>query len=445
MRLSAGRKWPHPARFFFRGKDGHYFFTGLIWCLIVLRACSDWLGFLLRIPAGAFQINANYMINLLIIVMITIWSFGKRKEIRFFPKKGQIIFLFGGLVFLLYVLGIPAALVHFGTSALPPAFRLIAPWILLATVSVFVMNQTDSHLLRRMVIFIFLAHLSAGLLEIATGGVLFNAAVAGLNTRLEGFFSHGNSAGVFLAFLTGIILFDKAIFPAEWRYPLSLVALMELVLTKSRSGFLLFVLLAIWGIVFLLKKRERLIFLLAVAIITAALSPFLGKAFTDRWRFLHPGQDLKFLAERIKNPDAPQVNPGNSLLWRFQAWTLLTARTAEVNPIFGMGTGAEYIVNPYRAKSQTFTGKHYKGLHTHNYMVRLFMDNGLLGLFLFWGIALWLITRKADKKEKWVLAGLLMIGIYYQIPPVQTWIILFIYSRFAELSGDEAKSDIVSS
>ncbi|MCK5879716.1 MAG: O-antigen ligase family protein [Holophagae bacterium] len=445
MKLTAGRKWPHLSKFVLRREDGHHFFTGLIWCLIVLRSCSDWLGFLLRIPAGAFKINANYLINLLIIVMIAIWIFRKRKEIRIFPKKDQVVFLFGGLVFFLYVLGIPAALVHFGTAALPPAFRLIASWVLLAAISLFIINQTDSHLLRRMVIFIFLAHLAAGLLEIATGGVMFNAAVSGLDTRLEGFFSHGNSAGVFLAFLTGIILFDKAIFPIKWRYPLSVIALVELILTKSRSGFLLLILLAIWGVIFLIKKRERLILVLAVAVIAAALSPFLGKTFTSRWEHLHPGQNLKFLIKSIRNPEAPMVYSGNSLHWRFQTWALLAARTAEMNPVFGMGTGAEYIVNPYRTKSQEFTGKRYKGLHTHNYMVRLFMNNGLLGLLVFWGIALWLMTRKADKKEKWILAGLLMIGIYYQIPPAQTWIILFIYSRFAELSGDEAESDIVSS
>lgn len=205
------------------------------------------------------------------------------------------------------------------------------------------------------VLFASILPISFALFQLATGtGFSDNT---GTDGRLFGTFKHPNSFASFLIIIIAILtyrVFSTSTFRSDHSTKITLLTLtiVLLILTFSRGGWLALVIF--FGIFTLIRAPKALLFSIVIGI---ALF-FTSSTIHDR-------------IEDIYNPPAD-----SSIRWRFQQWQN-AINAWQLSPIYGYGAGTEIAIHE---KEQGFTaGNPY----THNDLIKVLQETGVIGLILF--------------------------------------------------------------
>ncbi len=179
----------------------------------------------------------------------------------------------------------------------------------------------------------------------------------GTDGRLFGTFKHPNSFASFLIIIISLLTyrtfstFEEA---TDRRSKTLLLALTIglLILTFSRGGW--FALIIFFGIFTLLRAPKVLFISIAIGIALFFVSP----AIHDR-------------IEDVYNPPAD-----SSVRWRFQQWKNAISAW-KLSPIYGYGAGTEIAI--FEREQGFYAGNPY----THNDMIKVLQETGIIGFVLF--------------------------------------------------------------
>ena len=189
----------------------------------------------------------------------------------------------------------------------------------------------------------------------------------GTDGRLFGTFKHPNSFASFLIIIISLLtyrVFSSFEEPADRRSKTLFLTLTIglLILTFSRGGW--FALIIFFGIFTLLRAPKVLFISIAIGIILFFVSP----AIHDR-------------IEDVYNPPAD-----SSVRWRFQQWKNAISAW-QLSPIYGYGAGTEIAI--FEREQGFYAGNPY----THNDMIKVLQETGIVGLALFLILILTTLTR----------------------------------------------------
>ena len=227
-----------------------------------------------------------------------------------------------------------------------------------------------------------------GAYQVMTGSATHN--VQGVR-RIIGTFGHPNPFGVYLAGLSFLglgYLFDLRSRPIQRLVLLVLVggAFTMLLFTYSRSalGIILGALLiwATWG-----SMKRRVLVLGGIALATALLLP------TIAWRFEDLFVDIG--RESVSGEDV-----SNSFAWRLLNYQRLLGTFRE-SPLIGHGLTTIAEVNPTQSRT---TEGFATGYAAHNEIVRVLVEQGVLGLIVWIVVAfgIWkAIGELAERQSEW--------------------------------------------
>ncbi len=213
---------------------------------------------------------------------------------------------------------------------------------------------------------------------------------SGIESRLYGSFSHPNSFASFLIIILSLAFWKLDTIKKSGKkilfFSLFFLALFLLLETFSRGAWL-----AVMTFFFLygILKSPKIIFaLFSLGIVLFLFVP----GFHDR-------------VEDIYNPPAD-----SSIVWRLQKWQRVLAVTKK-HPWLGAGAGTEVAV--HEKEYGFYAGNPY----THNDFLKLFLENGLLGLTAFIFLlssTLFQLLKKYlsltnDSEKKFVLTIILLL------------------------------------
>jgi O-antigen ligase len=220
----------------------------------------------------------------------------------------------------------------------------------------------------------FLIPALVGYHELVTGRVSHEVYRVG---RLSGTFVHPNPFGMYLTLI--IILAAGFWADSHGRRTSRMViatllvsAAVLLVFTLSRSAWAVLLLSLgwwVWG----LGRRARIAVVLSLVVIAMLFGGVL------RWRF----QDLVSEQPAVSGP----VEEENSLVWRLRNYGLLITTWRE-SPVFGHGTHTTALVNPQQTTSDEGL---VVGAASHNELVRVLVEHGILGVALYLAFAVGLL------------------------------------------------------
>jgi len=209
--------------------------------------------------------------------------------------------------------------------------------------------------------------------------------------RIYGTFAHPNPFAFYTFFILGLALaltLSKIRFEISrsFIYSWSLIAVLTFILfaTRTRSAIAcLFIFIIIFGI---FKYRQ----ILLVGLLLFFFAYFFSEIFQQRlWELV-------------------ALDPYSSIVWRFRLWQDIVP-VSMWQPWFGYGTGTfTNLVEFYR-------GFRWGSLEAHNDYLKIFVENGILGLITyFWLIIsllfyLFKIFRKTINQDKILTLGILVI------------------------------------
>lgn len=288
---------------------------------------------------------------------------------------GKVGMAWGGWV-LFCSFGLMVTLVQLGTSEFASAIREYVRLVSLFSLFFIVVNLASDSLSRRILLWATLAGIVIPVIVGAHQSIVGTTihSIDGMD-RIYGTFVHPNSFGMYLAALAIIVLglWEDRFGGKAGRWALAttlLLAITFLIVTYSRSalGIFLFAVL-LWGIRG--SRRRKLITLAGVFGSSLAVLPFIA------WRF----------ADLFVSGD-PSTERTNSFVWRLLNYRLLWDRFTD-SPVVGFGLRSAGFVNPIRTASAE---GYERGYAAHNEVVRVLVEQGVLGLLAYVAMAALLLS-----------------------------------------------------
>ena len=363
-----------------KDKDQHIFY--FILALIFLRPSLDILtNWQFEIHPSLPEINVNLLIGGLVFVLAFACLLSKYRQTIATPL----------FIFIIIFLALAAAAVFYAADGLIASkefVRLATIFLLYFLAFEVIKNKEQFFLLLKVILASYVIPAAAALVQLAFGYGL--ADDFGGFQRVFGTFAHPNPFAFYtflIAALLILLVLSKDLLAKEkraWYWLAAAIVVFLLLATYSRSAlFTLLLFIFFFGI---LKYRKLLIIGMVVFFAGYLLFP----AFQERfWQLLN-------------------LDPYGSVVWRFRLWKDMLP-VAMWHPWLGHGLGS------FTEITEFYRGYQFGSLDAHNDYLKIFMENGILGLASYLALAcallwkLWQAFIKAAKQYKTLALGILII------------------------------------
>ncbi len=330
-------------------------------------------------------INPNAIIGGLVFFILSIFFFINIKKIYSTPLFYPIL-LFVGLSFfsIFYSIEIFTSIREF--------IRIATIFLLYFLTYKLIENKKDFYLLLKIILISYVLPAIVALIQFV-GGWGMSDDFGGFQ-RIYGTFTHPNLFAFYTFFILGLIL---SILLASWKNKSLIFNKKILLISIGISTFLLFATytrsalacLVFFVLIFGFLKYRRM---LLIGLILFLVTYFLSNIFRERiW-------------------DLISLDPYGSIVWRFRLWR-------DILPLSLWQPWLGYGIGTFERLTEFYRGFSWGSLEAHNDYLKIFVENGILGLTAyFWLIIallfkLFKIFRKNINQEKIFSLGILVICI----------------------------------
>ena len=330
-------------------------------------------------------INPNAIIGGLVFFILSIFFFINIKKIYSTPLFYPIL-LFVGLSFfsIFYSIEIFTSIREF--------IRIATIFLLYFLTYKLIENKKDFYLLLKIILISYVLPAIVALIQFV-GGWGMSDDFGGFQ-RIYGTFTHPNLFAFYTFFILGLIL---SILLASWKNKSLIFNKKILLIFIGISTFLLFATytrsalacLVFFVLIFGFLKYRRM---LLIGLILFLVTYFLSNIFRERiW-------------------DLISLDPYGSIVWRFRLWR-------DILPLSLWQPWLGYGIGTFERLTEFYRGFSWGSLEAHNDYLKIFVENGILGLTAyFWLIIallfkLFKIFRKNINQEKIFSLGILVICI----------------------------------
>jgi len=363
-------------------KNLFYFLLGLV----LIRPSLDILSQVeFQIHSNLPNINPNVIIGGLVFFILSFFFFINIKKTYSTPLFYPII-LFIGLCFfsIFYSIETFASIREF--------IRIATIFLLYFLTYKLIENRKDFYLLLKIILISYILPAMVALIQFFIGSGM--ADDFGSFQRIYGTFSHPNLFAFYTFFILGLML---SILLTSWENKSLIFNKKILLIFIGISTFLLFATytrsalacLVFFILIFGFLKYRKMLLIGAMLFLTTY---FLSDIFRERiW-------------------DLISLDPYGSVVWRFRLWRDILPLSLW-QPWFGYGVGT------FEKLTEFYRGFSWGSLEAHNDYLKIFVENGILGLTAyFWLIIallfrLYKIFRKNINQEKIFSLGILVICI----------------------------------
>jgi len=363
-------------------KNFFYFLLGLA----LIRPSLDILSQIeFQIYSNLPTINLNVIIGGLVFLILIFFFFINVKKIYSTPLFYPI-FIFIGLCFLSIFYSIDTF------TSIREFIRIATIFLLYFLAYKLIEDKKDFYLLLKIILISYIIPAIVGLIQFFNNSGMTDD--FGGFQRIYGTFAHPNLFAFYTFFILGLLI---SLLLTSQKTSSLIFNKKIIIIAIGLSVFLLFATytrsalacLSFFVLIFGILKYRRMLLVGALLFLAAY---FLSDVFRERlWELI-------------------SLDPYGSIVWRFKLWKDILPLSLW-QPWFGYGLGT------FEKLTEFYRGFKLGSLNAHNDYLKIFVENGIIGLIsYFWiiiGLLLYLlkIFKKTIKKEKIIGLGLLVITI----------------------------------
>ena len=363
-------------------KNFFYFLLGLA----LIRPSLDILSQIeFQIYSNLPTINLNVIIGGLVFLILIFFFFINVKKIYSTPLFYPI-FIFIGLCFLSIFYSIDTFI------SIREFIRIVTIFLLYFLAYKLIEDKKDFYLLLKIILISYIIPAIVGLIQFFNNSGMTDD--FGGFQRIYGTFAHPNLFAFYTFFILGLLI---SLFLTSQKTSSLIFNKKIIIIAIGLSVFLLFATytrsalacLSFFVLIFGILKYRRM---LLAGVLLLLITYFLSDIFRERlWELI-------------------SLDPYGSIIWRFKLWKDILPLSLW-QPWFGYGLGT------FEKLTEFYRGFSLGSLEAHNDYLKIFIENGIIGLTAyFWVIigllfSLWKIFKKTIKKEKIIGLGLLVITI----------------------------------
>jgi len=363
-------------------KNFFYFLLGLA----LIRPSLDILSQIeFQIYSNLPTINLNVIIGGLVFLILIFFFFINVKKIYSTPLFYPI-FIFIGLCFLSIFYSIDTF------TSIREFIRIATIFLLYFLAYKLIEDKKDFYLLLKIILISYIIPAIVGLIQFFNNSGMTDD--FGGFQRIYGTFAHPNLFAFYTFFILGLLI---SLLLTSQKTSSLIFNKKIIIIAIGLSVFLLFATytrsalacLSFFVLIFGILKYRRMLLVGALLFLAAY---FLSDVFRERlWELI-------------------SLDPYGSIVWRFKLWKDILPLSLW-QPWFGYGLGT------FEKLTEFYRGFSLGSLEAHNDYLKIFIENGIIGLTAyFWVIigllfSLWKIFKKTIKKEKIIGLGLLVITI----------------------------------